>query len=142
MWDVEKGKGQGRLTEHCHYVQGVAWDPARTYVVSQSADRTCRQVLFIGLTLVACVTQSTRTVHFILQHCVQNCASGGLSCTAHRVYGPRVAALGKKGKGAQSSLALAKDYLCQSIISKRKLPSKSGAPTPVLCMHGDQEAEN
>ena len=42
VWDVEKGKGQGRLTEHCHYVQGVAWDPARTYVVSQSADRTCR----------------------------------------------------------------------------------------------------
>ena len=28
VWDVEKGKAQGRLTEHGHYVQGVAWDPA------------------------------------------------------------------------------------------------------------------
>lgn len=46
VWDVSKGKGQGRLTEHGHYVQGVAWDPAQQYVVSQSADRTCRQVLY------------------------------------------------------------------------------------------------
>lgn len=43
VWDVSKGKGQGRLTEHGHYVQGVAWDPAQQHVVSQSADRTCRQ---------------------------------------------------------------------------------------------------
>ncbi len=43
VWDVAKGKGQGRLTEHGHYVQGVAWDPAQQHVVSQSADRTCRQ---------------------------------------------------------------------------------------------------
>ena len=42
VWDVEKGKAQGRLTEHGHYVQGVAWDPSQQYVVSQSADRTCR----------------------------------------------------------------------------------------------------
>ncbi|KAK9907533.1 hypothetical protein WJX75_005474 [Coccomyxa subellipsoidea] len=98
VWDVEKGKGQGRLTEHCHYVQGVAWDPARTYVVSQSADRTCR------------------------------------------VYGPRVAALGKKGKqGVQSSLALAKDLLCQSIISKRQLPcgTNEGKPNKVAMFHDE-----
>ena len=42
VWDTEKHRPQGRLTEHGHYVQGVAWDPAQQYVVSQSADRTCR----------------------------------------------------------------------------------------------------
>lgn len=47
----------------------------------------------------------------------------------YRVYGPRVAALGKKGKqGVQSSLALAKDLLCQSIISKRQLPCELTHP--------------
>ena len=47
VWDVSKGKGQGRLTDHGHYVQGVAWDPAQQYVVSQSADRTCRQACLV-----------------------------------------------------------------------------------------------
>ena len=44
VWDTEKHRAQGRLTEHGHYVQGVAWDPAQQHVVSQSADRTCRRV--------------------------------------------------------------------------------------------------
>ena len=44
VWDAEKGRpGAGRLEGHAHYVQGVAWDPAHRFVVSQSADRTCRR---------------------------------------------------------------------------------------------------
>ncbi|KAK6924240.1 WD40 repeat [Dillenia turbinata] len=30
------------LDAHCHYVQGVAWDPLAKYVSSLSSDRTCR----------------------------------------------------------------------------------------------------
>lgn len=30
------------LDAHCHYVQGVAWDPLSKYVASLSSDRTCR----------------------------------------------------------------------------------------------------
>lgn len=30
------------LDAHCHYVQGVAWDPLAKYVASLSSDRTCR----------------------------------------------------------------------------------------------------
>ncbi len=37
-------KQAGRLVNHKHFVQGVAWDPAQQYVVTQSADRTCRCV--------------------------------------------------------------------------------------------------
>lgn len=35
-------KQAGRLVNHKHFVQGVAWDPAQQYVATQSADRTCR----------------------------------------------------------------------------------------------------
>ncbi|KAK9828964.1 hypothetical protein WJX72_003084 [[Myrmecia] bisecta] len=42
VWDVEAAKGRSRIEDHHHYVQGVAWDPACQYVVSQSSDRTCR----------------------------------------------------------------------------------------------------
>ena len=42
IWDAERARGQSRLADHSHYVQGVAWDPARKFLVSQSADRTCR----------------------------------------------------------------------------------------------------
>jgi WD40 repeat protein len=31
-----------RAMDHKHYVQGVAWDPAGEFLVSQSGDRTCR----------------------------------------------------------------------------------------------------
>jgi hypothetical protein len=43
LWDVDAGKSRLRLANHSHYVQGVAWDPARQYLVSQSADRSCRR---------------------------------------------------------------------------------------------------
>jgi hypothetical protein len=45
LWrDVCLSAGQAWqvLNEHLHYVQGVAWDPAGQFVVSLSADRTCR----------------------------------------------------------------------------------------------------
>ncbi len=42
MWDVGTRKSVVRLANHHHYVQGVAWDPQCQYVISQSADRTCR----------------------------------------------------------------------------------------------------
>ncbi|KAK9843501.1 hypothetical protein WJX81_006208 [Elliptochloris bilobata] len=42
LWDVDAGKSRLRLDNHSHFVQGVAWDPARQFLVSQSADRSCR----------------------------------------------------------------------------------------------------
>ncbi len=41
-----------------------------------------------------------------------------------RVYGPKVAALGKKGKAQRGSscLAQAKDFTCRHTLSKRQLP--------------------
>jgi WD40 repeat protein len=37
-----KGSVHQILDAHCHYVQGVAWDPLAKYVASLSSDRTCR----------------------------------------------------------------------------------------------------
>jgi len=42
IWKVSSGQAWQVLNEHLHYVQGVAWDPAGQFVVSLSADRTCR----------------------------------------------------------------------------------------------------
>ncbi|KAJ7553797.1 hypothetical protein O6H91_06G113500 [Diphasiastrum complanatum] len=42
IWDVARGLPQQILTDHLHYVQGVAWDPAGQYLASVSGDRTCR----------------------------------------------------------------------------------------------------
>lgn len=39
---VFPGKAMMRVADHKHYVQGVAWDPAGEFLVSQSGDRTCR----------------------------------------------------------------------------------------------------
>lgn len=38
----KRGEPAGRFKNHKHFVQGVAWDPAQQFVVTQSADRTCR----------------------------------------------------------------------------------------------------
>ena len=40
-----------------------------------------------------------------------------------RVYGPKMAALGKKGRAyANTAIATSKDLICQNILSKRQLP--------------------
>lgn len=39
-----RGDAAARFRDHRHFVQGVAWDPAQQFVVTQSADRTCRCV--------------------------------------------------------------------------------------------------
>lgn len=38
------GKGKIRLEKHKHYVQGVAWDPLSAFLMTLSADRTCKYV--------------------------------------------------------------------------------------------------
>eukprot|EP00959_Pyramimonas_sp_CCMP1952_P418286 8762912-Pyramimonas_sp.AAC.2 len=42
VWDAVKGKASVRMADHQHYIQGVAWDPAGRFLVTQSGDRTCR----------------------------------------------------------------------------------------------------
>ncbi|KAL6780657.1 hypothetical protein ACKKBF_B12285 [Auxenochlorella protothecoides x Auxenochlorella symbiontica] len=42
MGDRKRGAMLAQLAHHKHFVQGVAWDPVRQFVVTQSADRTCR----------------------------------------------------------------------------------------------------
>ena len=48
LFSAGPGKRRGeqavRFKNHKHFVQGLAWDPAQQYVVTQSADRTCRWV--------------------------------------------------------------------------------------------------
>jgi hypothetical protein len=38
---IPTGKASMRMSDHKHYVQGVAWDPAGEFLVTQSGDRTC-----------------------------------------------------------------------------------------------------
>ncbi|KAF3438387.1 hypothetical protein FNV43_RR21149 [Rhamnella rubrinervis] len=42
IWDVKKGSVYQILDDHCHYVQGVTWDPLGKYAASLSSDRSCR----------------------------------------------------------------------------------------------------
>ncbi|KAB2617284.1 hypothetical protein D8674_013153 [Pyrus ussuriensis x Pyrus communis] len=42
IWDVNKGSVHQILDSHCHYVQGMAWDPLVNYVASLSSDKTFR----------------------------------------------------------------------------------------------------
>ena len=45
IWEVSdknRGKILAQLANHKHFIQGVAWDPAQQFVVTQSTDRTCR----------------------------------------------------------------------------------------------------
>ena len=45
IWEIsEKKMGTmvAHLANHKHFVQGVAWDPHQQFVVTQSADRTCK----------------------------------------------------------------------------------------------------
>jgi chromatin assembly factor 1 subunit B len=45
LWEVSdkrRGAMVATFANHKHFVQGVAWDPAQQFVVTQSADRTCR----------------------------------------------------------------------------------------------------
>lgn len=42
IWDMNKGSVHQILEAHCHYVQGVAWDPLAKYVASLSSDRSLR----------------------------------------------------------------------------------------------------
>ena len=39
--DKRRGALLAPLKKHGHYTQGVAWDPAGQFIVSQSADRSC-----------------------------------------------------------------------------------------------------
>ncbi|XP_046605773.1 chromatin assembly factor 1 subunit B [Neodiprion virginianus] len=42
LWDVEKGRSMGILSDHKGFVQGVSWDPSNQYVCTLSTDRQCR----------------------------------------------------------------------------------------------------
>jgi len=45
IWDVSgkrKGSMISHFANHKHFVQGVAWDPHQQFVLTQSADRTCK----------------------------------------------------------------------------------------------------
>lgn len=53
------------LEAHCHYVQGVAWDPLSKYVASLSSDRSLR----------ICVNKPTKTkgiekMNHVCQHVI------------------------------------------------------------------------
>lgn len=45
IWDISEkkiGTIVAHLANHKHFVQGVAWDPHQQFVMTQSADRTCK----------------------------------------------------------------------------------------------------
>lgn len=54
------------LDAHCHYVQGVAWDPLSKYVASLSSDRTCR----IYLNKPQAKSKSGEKMNYVCQHVI------------------------------------------------------------------------
>ncbi len=53
-----------------------------------------------------------------------------------RVYGFKVAALGKRGRvQANTAIATSKDLICQHILSKRQLPAGKALPHSPLHYH-------
>lgn len=39
VWDAQKGKALGILSDHKSFVQGVAWDPQNQYLATLCTDR-------------------------------------------------------------------------------------------------------
>lgn len=54
------------LDSHCHYVQGVAWDPLGKYIASLSSDRTCR----IYTNKPQSKTKGSEKINFVSQHVI------------------------------------------------------------------------
>lgn len=54
------------LDAHCHYVQGVAWDPLSKYVASLSSDRTCR----IYVNKPQAKSKSGEKLNYVSQHVI------------------------------------------------------------------------
>lgn len=44
LWDVNKGRSNGILSDSKGFVQGVSWDPCNQYICTISSDRQCRLV--------------------------------------------------------------------------------------------------
>lgn len=42
IWDTTSGQRVKTAKEHCHFVQGVAWDPLNVFLGTQSSDRSVR----------------------------------------------------------------------------------------------------
>lgn len=53
------------LDGHCHYVQGVAWDPLAKFLASLSSDRTCR--IYVNK---ASKTKGNDRTNYICQHVI------------------------------------------------------------------------
>ncbi|XP_010520378.1 PREDICTED: chromatin assembly factor 1 subunit FAS2 isoform X2 [Tarenaya hassleriana] len=66
IWDVNKGSVHQILDSHCHYVQGVAWDPLAKYVASLSSDRTCR----IYVNKPQTKSKSGEKMNYVCQHVI------------------------------------------------------------------------
>ena len=49
LFSVAAMKSKFRLNQHKHLVQGVAWDPAREYILSASSDKTVRWAGVVGI---------------------------------------------------------------------------------------------
>ncbi|KAG7197476.1 hypothetical protein KM043_013324 [Ampulex compressa] len=42
LWDIDKGRPNGILSDYKGFVQGVSWDPCNQYLCTISTDRVCR----------------------------------------------------------------------------------------------------
>ncbi|KAF9115949.1 hypothetical protein BGX27_005641 [Mortierella sp. AM989] len=64
IWDVKDAKCIHVITDHHHYVQGVAWDPLGEFVATQSSDRSVNIYAFrvnkSGLPSVSILGKSTK----------------------------------------------------------------------------------
>lgn len=61
VWDVARGKDITTLEGHSQFVQGVCWDPAGAYLVSQSNDRSVR-VYFENSAIVAAAQKGSKAL--------------------------------------------------------------------------------
>lgn len=39
LWDIQKGRSAGIISDHKGFVQGVSWDPSNQYICTLSTDR-------------------------------------------------------------------------------------------------------
>lgn len=65
IWDMNRGCVHQILDGHCHYVQGVAWDPLDKFLASLSSDRTCR--IYVNK---PSKTKGNDRINYVCQHVI------------------------------------------------------------------------
>ena len=116
LFSVEAMNAQFRLDNHKHFVQGVAWDPAREFILSQSSDKTVRwgSLLRWCSSRLAAPPASTQTPYISLRHPGRRpcgCATGSLTPCLQGVWAQgSVGRQQEEGSGAAPAQQLRRQH--------------------------------